>query len=175
MRVFRSIWLLHRWLGIAAGLVLLVTASTGLLLLIKKDYAWIQPKSMKCAEGSVEELQSLQNVYQAVLALGLPQFAGEDDIERIDFRPDKRLFKVISRHEHCEVQVCAISLRTSGTGERRSDWLESLHDGSWFGDFAHNRLMPVVAIILLYLAASGYVMWLFPKWKKWRKSSSSRA
>ena len=172
MRVFRSIWLLHRWLGIAAGLVLLITASTGFLLLIKKDYAWIQPKSMKCAEGTISELQPLQRVYDAVLALHLPQFASEDDIARIEFRPDKRLHKVISRHDDYEVQVCAITLRTSLPNVRRSDWLERLHDGSMFGDFAHDRVMPVVASILFFLAMSGYVMWLYPKWKRLRKTAA---
>tara|TARA_R110002094_G_scaffold56180_3_gene67203 strand:+ start:2199 stop:2726 length:528 start_codon:yes stop_codon:yes gene_type:complete len=174
MRVFRSIWLLHRWLGITAGLVLLMTATTGLLLLVKKDYAWIQPDAMKCAEGTLAEAQPLAKVYEAVLALDLPQFQTEDDIARIDFRPSKRLHKVISRHDDIEVQVCAITLRTSGPNVRRSDWLERLHDGSWFGDFAHDRVMPIVAMILLFLGISGYVMWLYPKWKKLQKASSTR-
>ena len=173
MRVFRSIWVLHRWLGIAAGLVLLLTASTGFLLLVKKDYAWIQPPEMQCAEGSLAELQPLSKVCEVVLAMGLPQFRTEDDIARIDFRPSKRLHKVISRHDDCEVQVCAVTLRSSGPNERRSDWLERLHDGSWFGDFAHDRVMPSVALILLFLAGSGYVMWLYPKWRKRRKAAAS--
>ena len=29
VRLFRAIWTLHRWLGLAAGLVLLVSAATG--------------------------------------------------------------------------------------------------------------------------------------------------
>lgn len=169
MSVFRTIWLLHRWLGVTAGLVLLLTAITGFLLLAKKDYAWIQPTPMTCEEGSAEELQPLPKVYEAVFALNLPQFRSEDDILKIDFRPELRLHKVISRHDDCEVQVCAISLKTSGPNERRSDWLERLHDGSWMGDFAHDRVMPIVALILLFLASSGYVMWLYPKWKKLRK------
>ena len=169
MRVFRTIWLLHRWLGVAAGLVLLLTALTGFVLLIKKDYDWIQPTTMKCAEGTLAEVQPIAKVYEAVLALGVDGFASEDDIKRIDFRPDKRLHKVISRHDNLEVQVCAITLQTSVPKQRRSDWFESLHDGSWFGDFAHDRVMPMVAIILLYLGMSGYVMWLYPKWKKLQK------
>jgi uncharacterized iron-regulated membrane protein len=169
MRVFRTIWLLHRWLGVTAGLVLLLTSITGILLLVKKDYAWIQPEAMVCADGSLADLQPLAKVCEAVLALDLPEFQSEADIARIDFRPAKRLHKVISKHDYVEVQVCAVSLKTSAPNQRRSDWLESLHDGSWFGDFAHDRVMPLVALILLFLASSGYVMWLFPKWKKWRK------
>ncbi len=169
MRVFRTIWLLHRWLGATAGVVLLLTSITGILLLVKKDYAWIQPGTMQCAEGTVAELQPLAKVYEAVFALDLPQFQSEAYIARIDFRPGKRLHKVISVHDHVEVQVCAITLKTSGPNVRRSDWLESLHDGSWFGGFMHDRIMPLVALIVLFLASSGYIIWLYPKWKKWRK------
>lgn len=175
MGAFKTIWKLHRWLGVAAGIVLLLTAVTGVLLLVKKDYAWIQPKTMKCAEGTLADVQPIQKVIEAVLALDIPQFQSADDISRIDFRPGKRLHKVISRHDDCEVQVDAITLKTSGPNVRRSDWLESLHDGSWFGDFAHDWVMPVVAIILAFLAISGYVMWLYPKWKKMRRASSTKA
>ena len=169
MRVFRTIWLLHRWLGITAGLVLMLVSVTGLLLLVKKDYAWIQPPAMTCAPGELEDLQPLPRVFEAVFDLGLPEFRSVDDIARVDFRPEKRLHKVLSKHGNLEVQVCAITLATSAPRERRSDWIESLHDGSFFGDFAHGWVMPLVALLLLFLAGSGYVMWAVPKWRKWRK------
>ncbi len=169
MRVFRTIWTLHRWLGITAGLVLMGTAVTGLLLLVKKDYDWIQPPAMACADGGVEELQPITAVYDAVFALGLPQLRSEADIARVDFRPAKRLHKVISRHDDLEVQVCAVTLKTSAPRVRRSDWIEALHDGSWFGGFTHDYVMPVVALLLLFLAGSGYVMWGVPAFKRWRR------
>lgn len=166
---FRWLWLLHRWIGVAAGLVLLLTAGTGLLLLVKKDYAWLQPPTVAGAPGPVDALRSLPEVYAAVFALALPEFRSEADIARIDFRPDKRVHKVVSVHDHVEVQVCATTLRTSGPAPRRSDWLEQLHDGSYFGAFVHGWLMPAVALALLYLGLSGYAMWLWPKWLRRRK------
>lgn len=166
MRLFRALWLLHRWIGIALGLVLALSAVTGLLLLRKKEHAWIQPPTAAGAPGPVEALRPLQEVYAAVFALGLPEFRGEEDISRIDFRPDKRVHKVVSVHGHAEVQVCAITLRTSGPAIRRSDWLEQLHDGSWFGGWAHALLMPLAALALLFLALSGYVMWLWPRLRR---------
>jgi len=172
MRWFRLLWLLHRWLGVTAGLVLLVSAGTGLLLLVKKEFAWIQPPVMAGEPGPVEQLQPLPAVIGAVLALDLPAFRDEADIARIDFRPAKHVHKVISVRDHIEVQVCAMTLRTSGPNERVSDWLEALHDGSWFGDTMHSTVMPIVAMILLYLASSGYVMWL---WPKLRRRSKQRA
>ncbi len=170
MRVFRTLWLLHRWLGIAVGVVVMVTATSGLLLLLKKDYAWLQPAVVRGAPGTPEQLQPLAAVYGAVFALGLPQFRSEQDIARIDFRPDQRVHKVVSRHDDLEVQVCAVTLRTSDPAVRRSDWLERLHDGSWAGDAVHGVVMPVVALVVLFLAASGYVMWAWPKLQRRRRA-----
>lgn len=169
MRVFRALWLLHRWLGVATGLVLIVTAATGFLLLCKKDVAWLQPPVVRGADGPPERLQPLPAVYDAVFALGLPQLRSEQDIARIDFRPADRVHKVVSRTGDLEVQVCAITLRTSGPGVRRSDWLERLHDGSAFGGAMHGVVMPAVALAVLFLAGSGYVMWAWPKLQRARR------
>lgn len=172
MNWFAWLWRLHRWLGALCGLVLLLTSVTGVLLLVKKDYAWLQPPTVKGEPGPVEALQPLAKVYAAVFALGLPQFRSEADIARIDFRPAQRVHKVLSVHDHLEVQVCATTLRTSGPTVRRSDWLESLHDGSWFGGGAHGWLWPFVGVVLGFLSLSGYVMWLWPKWKRARARSA---
>jgi uncharacterized iron-regulated membrane protein len=169
MRVFRAVWLLHRWLGLCAGLVLLLTAGTGFLLLLKKDAAWLQPAVVRGVPGPVERLQPLPAVYAAVFALGLPEFRSEADIARIDFRPAQRVHKVVSVHGDLEVQVCATTLATSGPAVRRSDWLERLHDGSAIGDWMHGWVMPAVAVVLLFLAGSGYVMWGWPKLQKARQ------
>lgn len=169
MTWFRTLWSLHRWIGLAAGAVLLVTATTGFLLLVKKHYAWLQPPVVRGEAGPPAALRPLAEVYEAVFALGLPELRSEADIARIDFRPAQRVHKVISVHGDVEVQVCATTLRTSGPAVRRSDWLERLHDGSWFGDWMHGWVMPVVAAGLGFLALSGYVMWGWPAWQRWRR------
>jgi uncharacterized iron-regulated membrane protein len=169
MRVFRTLWLLHRWLGISVGVVVMVTAASGLLLLLKKHFAWLQPPVVPGAAASADQLRPLTDVYGAVFALQLPELRSEHDIARIDFRPAQRVHKVISTRGDVEVQVCAVTLRTTGPAVRRSDWLERLHDGSWLGDAMHGLVMPVVALAVLFLAASGYVMWAWPKLQRRRR------
>lgn len=168
MSAFRLLWLCHRWAGIAAGVVLALSAATGFLLLLKKDFGWLQPPVARGAEGPPERLQPLAAVYDAIFALGLPQFRSEADIARIDFRPAQRVHKVVSQHDDLEVQVCAITLATNGPAVRRSDWLERLHDGSWAGPAMHGIVMPAAALVLLFLAGSGYVMWAWPKLRRRR-------
>lgn len=166
VNAFRLLWQVHKWLGIAFGLLLVLSAATGFLLLQKKRWEWVQPPTRIGTEGSPEQMRPLHEVYAAVFALGLPQLRAEADIARIDFRPDRRLHKVIAVADHIEVQVDAISLRTWGPATRTSDWLESLHDGSWFGAFMHDQVMSAVAIACVLLALSGYFLWLWPKWRR---------
>ena len=163
---FRWVVLAHRWIGITIGLVLLVSAATGFLLLIKKRVAWIQPTTHVGAAGSPEQYRPLHEVYAAVFALGLPQLRSEADIERVDFRPKQRMHKVHSHRDYVEVQVDAVTLQTHGPAVRRSDWLEQLHDGNLVGGWMHDWVMPLVAVSLLALALTGYVLWLWPKWRR---------
>lgn len=173
MAAFRTLWRLHRWLGLAAGLVLLVSAGTGLLLLRKKRHEWLQPTVLRGADGPPAALRPLAEVYAAAFALGAPELRSEADIARIDFRPQERVHKVISRHGDVEVQVCAVTLRTQGPAVRRSDWIERLHDGSLLGAAVHDWLMPAVALALMFLAVSGYVMWGWPAWQRRRRAPHS--
>jgi uncharacterized iron-regulated membrane protein len=172
---FRLLWEIHKWIGIVLGLVLMMSAVTGVLLLVKKDYHWIQPGTQRGTEGPSEKLAPIHDVYQAIFALDLPEFQSEADIDRIDFRPDKRVHKVRSIHDNLEVQVDAISCAILGdVNVRRSDWLETIHDGQFFGEFVHDYIMVIVAIATVVLAFTGYLIWLWPKILK-RRARKRRA
>jgi uncharacterized iron-regulated membrane protein len=172
---FRLLWQIHKWTGIVLGIVLLTSATTGFLLLIKKDFHWIQPTTQRGTAGPADEIAPMREVYAAAFALDLPQLRTEDDIERVDFRPDKRVFKIHSRHDNVEVQVDAIGLRTWGPAIRRSDWLEQIHDGQFFGKWAHGWLMPIASVGFVLLACTGYLIWIWPKLlKRRRRLLSSR-
>ncbi len=163
MRAFRLLWSMHRWVGVSIGVAMLVTATTGFLLLKKKDWEWMQPPVTVGQPGPIATLKPLQDVYAAVFALGLPEFRVEADIARLDFRPLQGVHKLVSRHHQLEVQVCATTLRVSEPRRRMSDWIEQIHDGSWFGEIAHVAIAPIAAAGLLFLSLSGYFMWLWPK------------
>lgn len=171
MTPFRILWEIHKWIGIVLGAVLMLTALTGVLLLVKKDFDGLQPPTRRGTAAPAEEMQPIHKVYEAVFALGLPQFRSEDDIDRIDFRPGKRVHKVRSKHDYLEVQVDAVSLAVlhpDGAMVRRSDWLEQIHDGQWFADWVHGWFMPAYGLALIVLALTGYLVWLWPKISKAR-------
>ena len=166
MTAFKLLWQVHKWTGIVIGGLLMLSTATGLFLVLKRDYAWIQPPTQTGTAGPVHALRPFAEVYDAVFRLGLEEFRSEQDISRIDFRPADRVYKVRSEHADREVQVDAISLEILSVATRRSDWLERLHDGSWLGDTFHGWVMPALSLAVALLIATGYAIWLWPKWLK---------
>ena len=108
MKTFKFFWTTHKWTGIVLAAVFSVTAVTGFLLLVKKKYEWIQPPTISGEAGGVEDFITTQELFEIVLAQGHPEFQSMDDIDRVDFRPGKRVFKVRSNSFH-EIQIDAVT------------------------------------------------------------------
>jgi len=166
MKPYRFFWELHKWLGIVLCLIIINISVTGLLLLEKKNVEWIQPGTRKGQEGPPADFISVQAAMDRVLASNHPDFADMDAIDRIDVRPDKRVYKVQSKANYAEIQIDAITGDILHIASRRSDMLEQLHDGSFFGKSSHDIWMPLVAITNIILALSGITLWLAPKFRK---------
>ena len=174
MKSFKFFWTTHKWTGLILGLVFLMTAVTGLLLLLKKDYDWIQPPTQVGAPGGIESFISNQELFTIVFSLDHPEFQTLDDIDRVDFRPNKRVFKVRSATFH-EIQVDAVTGEVMSQAYRRSDLLESIHDGSFIAEWFHDWAMPVEAIGLAFLVCSGVWLWLEPKYRRRRRLKRNSA
>ena len=175
MTPFKLVWDIHKWIGLILGCVLIASAITGLLLLLKKDYPWLQPPTQAGTVAAPAEYRPLGEVFDTVFAAGIPQLQSMADVERVDFRPSKGVHKIHSHHDNVEVQVDAVSLQLWGPEVRRSDWIEQLHDGSLLGDAVHGWFMPLFAVALVVLAVTGYLVWLWPKLVKRRKRRAARA
>lgn len=170
MKRYKFFWDTHRWVGISLALVFATIAATGFLLLMKKDYAWIQPPTRSGASGGVDDLLPLQTILARVFEQSHPDFQSIDDVDRIDFRPGKNVHKVRSKHNYSEIQVDAVSGEILSVDWRPSDLFERIHDGSFFGDWFHNWAMPIVPVALLFLVGSGLYLWLSPILKRRRRS-----
>jgi uncharacterized iron-regulated membrane protein len=142
----------HYW----ASLLVLITAPivivTGVLLQLKKEVAWIQPKS-QTGSGTVPSI-SFETILKAAAAVPQAGITDWEDIDRLDVRPDKGIVKVRSRNRW-EVQVDTSSGRVLQTEFRRSDWIESIHDGSFFHPKAKLWLFLPSGVVLFCLWLSG--------------------
>ena len=160
MQTYKFFWKTHKWVGILLSLVFLNIAVSGILLLKKKDFAWIQPPTMTGTEGTVEDFIDTQRLFEIVFSQSNANFRNIDDVDRVDFRPGKRVFKVRSKHKYAEIQVDAVTGGILSVDSRASDLLETLHDGSYFAESVHAILMPVTGGGLILLSISGLYLWL---------------
>lgn len=162
----------HYWIGIGIVLPALVVVGSGLLLQVKKQSHWIQPDEQS-GTGTAPEvsLVELLEMLRAMPELGVQSW---DDVDRLDVRPGKGMTKV-RLHSGYEVQV------DMGTGEvlqvayRRTDLIEALHDGSWFGgDWTKLGLFLPAAVGLFVLAVSGLWLFILPIRARRRQRSRGR-
>lgn len=149
----------HYWTGFAIALPLSVVIVTGLLLQLKKHWSFVQPPEQR---GSAPEPQiGFPDLLAAARTRSGPE-GGWGDVERIDVRPGRGLAKV-RLQDGWEVQVDLGTGEVLQTAYRRSDLIESIHDGSFLaGDWTRLGLFVPVGVVLLLLLASGLWMWWHP-------------
>lgn len=149
----------HRWAGIVTAIPVIIILVTGILLLLKKDVAWIQPPSQK---GSSQELKlSFEQVLDIVSKVPNVNLKSWKDINRLDVRPKKGLIKVRGNNDW-EVQLDSKTGEVLQVAERRSDFIESIHDGSYFHDSVKLGVFLPVAILLLAIWGTGLYLFLLP-------------
>lgn len=149
----------HYWLSIAVALPLLIVLCSGLLLQVKKDFHWIQPDEQR--GNSAAPAVSFEQILAACAAQPQLNVAGWDDIDRLDLRPGKALLKVTCGGGW-EVQMDPGDGRVLQVAIRRSDLIESLHDGSWFGSYAKRGIFLPAGIGLGILWGTGLYLFVLP-------------
>ena len=159
----------HRWVGIIAALFLIVIAGTGFLLATKDTFGWVKPKTHSGADiADLTEVVSLEDAAQAAFALDIPELKSHLDIERIDYRPEKNVFKVVSHKGYHEVQVDGKTGEVLNVAKRVDQIAEDIHDFRFFADALHLYWLPVVAILLFALGCTGIVIYFVPVVRRWK-------
>jgi len=150
---------LHRWGAILISLPLLVVIGTGLVLQLKKESAWIQPPTAR-GVGEAPEI-AFDEILAAARSVPKAQVETWDDIDRLDVRPDKGIVKVRA-NSRWEVQVDTQTGDVVQVAYRRSDLIESLHDGSFFSDWTKLYVFLPSGAILLGLLVTGIYLFFLP-------------
>lgn len=156
-RAFRKV---HYWGAIAASLPILIMTVTGVLLMLKKDWAWVQPPEQS-GSGTVPAI-TLESLLEAARSVPESQIQGWEDVARFDIRPRKGIAKVLSEHTLVELQVDLVSGEVLQSAVRRSDLLESIHDGSWFHDRVKLWVFLPAGVILGGLWVTGMYLFMLP-------------
>ncbi|MGQ0709333.1 MAG: PepSY domain-containing protein [Rhodoferax sp.] len=165
----------HKWLSVFLGLALLVIALTGLFLSFKKDLEYLQPATRKGDKGDITHFLPAHRIAEAVLALNLPEAQSLDDINRIELRPSKRMWKVrleatSNFSSPREIQVDAVSGKVLNVGLRGDQLWMDVHSFMVFGKGASYTTMILSGLVLFWLILTGYYLFFYPYWMKARKA-----
>lgn len=163
---------LHYWLAISVALPAVIIFATGVLLQMKKQVAWVQPRE-HCGSGT-EPVLPFERVLE--IARGVPEAGVRswDDIDRVDVRPGRGLLKVTTK-SRWELQIDTATGALLQSAYRRSDLIESIHDGSFFHPAAKLGLFLPAGITLLVMLVTGLYLFGLPIWVKARRRARARA
>lgn len=164
----------HYWGSLICAIPIIIVIVSGVLLLLKKDVEWVQPSSAR-GQGQVPEI-SLVQVLETARSVEQASIESWDDIDRLDVRPGKGIIKIRAKNSW-EIQIDHQTSEVLHVAYRRSDFIESLHDGSFFHNQAKLWLFLPCAIILLVLWITGMYLFLtthFAKQKNKRRKAVSQ-
>ncbi len=149
---------------------LLVVIGSGIALQLKKELAWIQPPTMK-GQGPTMTL-GLDEVLAIAGSEPDAEIVSWNDVDRLDVRPDKGIVKVRAVN-HWEVQIDMATGAVLSSMYRRSDLIESIHDGSFIHDRVKLWVFLPSGVVLLALWLTGIYLWALPIVMK-RKGKAKR-
>ena len=160
---------LHRWGAILVVLPLIVVIVTGILLQFKKQSGWIQPPTQKGTSG--ELAVSFDRILEVARTVPEAEVATWDDIDRLDVRPGKGVVKVRCKNRR-EIQIDTATGEVLQVSVRRSDLIESIHDGSFFYEGAKLWIFFPAALVLTGLWGTGLYLFIRPYVAKRRKNTT---
>lgn len=157
----------HYWLSLAIALPAMVIFVTGVLLQLKKYVHWIQPAEQRGVGGPPrigfdEMLERIRSVPEL-------DVEGWEDVDRIDFRPRHGMAKVRGRN-HWELQLDTSTGEVLQVAYRRSDIIESIHDGGWFSEWIKMVVFTPTAVVLIIMWATGVYLFILPLSRKWGRA-----
>ncbi len=165
---------LHRWGAIITALPLLIVIVSGLMLQLKKEVTWIQPTTKSGAANRLD--LSWPDILEVAKTQKEANVSDWKDIDRLDVRPSKGLIKIRCENGW-ELQLDSTNGEVLSSAYRRSDFIESLHDGSFFSSGAKLWIFLPNGIVLLGLWVTGVWLWYLPlgakKAKKRNKNKDS--
>lgn len=159
----------HRWGAVLIALPLLVVVVSGLMLQVKKQSTWVQPQTQKGSGktptlGMGQLLDTLKGVPEA-------EVGGWEHVDRVDVRPKDGIYKVTCKNRY-EVQVDFATAEVLQVAYRRSDLIESFHDGSVFSEEVKMWVFLPAAVVLLALWVTGLILFIHPWWVKLRRKKA---
>jgi len=168
-----SRWL-HRWVGTLLALIMVVLAVTGGFVAFKNKLEYLQPAARSGTVGTLAEVIPPARIAEIILALQLPEAPTLRQINRIELRPSKWMYKVRLEPTSAwrsprEIQVDAMTGAILSSGVRGDQLWMDIHSFAVFGETAKLIIMTLAGLALLWLSLSGYYLFFYPLWVRARR------
>ncbi len=159
MKLSKLSRLSHRWGSIIALLPITLTIFSGIVLQLKKESAYIQPPTQRGA--GTEPTIGFERILEVARTVPEAEIESWEDVDRLDVRPGKGVVKVQCKNRY-EVQIDTETSEILQVAFRRSDLIESIHDGSYFNDHFKLWVFLPAGIVLAALVITGVHLFLLP-------------
>ena len=159
MKLSKLSRLLHRWGSIIALLPITIIIVSGIVLQLKKESAYIQPPTQRGA--GTEPAIGFARILEVARTVPEAEIESWEDVDRLDVRPGKGVVKVRCKNRY-EVQIDTETAEILQVAVRRSDLIESIHDGTYFNDHFKLWVFLPAGIVLATLVITGLHLFLLP-------------
>lgn len=169
LRIFRKI---HRTTGALLFVFFFFISVSGAILGWKKNSnGKLLPKTHQGTSSNLKDwlpVDSLHSIAIDVLHKDISQDLSPE-VDRIDIRKEKGSVKFVFVDHYTEIQLDGATGKVLSVGQRRSDFLEKVHDGSildrYLGTGGIIKLIytSVMGISLLLFTITGFWLWYGPK------------
>ena len=169
LRIFRKI---HRSMGAFLFIFFFVVSTSGILLGAKKNSnGFILPETMSGTTSNFNQWKSVAQLEQIARKTLTDSVSSSlsTEIDRMDIRKEKGIVKFLFKEHIYEIQLDGATGRVLSIGQRRSDVIENIHDGSIVDDYLNTggyfKLIYSVSmgIALLLFTVTGFWLWYGPK------------
>ncbi len=178
IRLARFARRLHKWVGALLALIMIVLAVTGAFVAWKKQIEYLQPATRVSQSADppndLARLVTPAEIAQRVLALELAGVRDLAQIDRIELRPSRGIYKVRLKARNAwrsprELQFDASNGALLNQGLRGDQLWMDLHSFGVFGEATKLVVMSLTGLSLLWLSLSGLYLFGFPPWFRSKK------
>lgn len=165
---------LHKKIGIITLVFILLVSISGLLLGVK-DEIGLKPPTRSVSLLNIDQWISLKEIDSIGKAYAKYSLNLDPEIDRIDFRPNKGIVKILYKKHFTELQLNIQNGEVLSVSTRGDHFIERLHDGSIIDFYFTGGNIPkiiytsLLSFGLIFMAISGYLLWRNPKKIKSKK------
>jgi len=146
---------IHNWSTIFVMIPLTIITISGIVLMFKPNSSWIQPPTQK-GSGSTPSI-FFETMLDSVKSSTGSSVSSWEDIDRIDVRPNKGVAKVQLNNGY-EIQVDLSTGKVLQSALRRSDMIEMIHTGEFFGKAIKYWIFLPASIIFFVQLITGIIL-----------------